>query len=171
MIGRPRWRWLAWVSGGFLLLGLAVAGVGALLPADHRASASVTLPSAPDSVWAVVRNLGGYPAWWPWMRSITRVPGAPGEAWRQESRHGDVMTVDVTEPAPRTMVTTILDEDLPFGGTWTYAVAADSGGARVTVTEDGVIHNPLFRFMARFVFGYDGTLKDYLAALEARVAS
>ena len=33
------------------------------------------------------------------------------------------------------------------------------------ITEDGVIHNVLFRFMARFVFGYEGTARAYLAAL------
>ena len=38
----------------------------------------------------------------------------------------------------------------------------------VTITEEGRIGNPLFRFMARFVFGYSGTIESYLRALAAR---
>ena len=46
----------------------------------------------------------------------------------------------------------------------------DGEGTRVTLTENGEIYNPVFRFMARFVFGYDGTMRTYLDGLEARMA-
>ena len=39
---------------------------------------------------------------------------------------------------------------------------------RVTLTEAGEIYNPIFRFMARFVFGYSGTIEAYLKALHAK---
>ncbi len=35
----------------------------------------------------------------------------------------------------------------------------------VTITENGEIYNPFFRFMARFVFGYTVTMETYLKAL------
>ena len=38
----------------------------------------------------------------------------------------------------------------------------------MTITESGVIHNPLFRFLARFLFGYTGTADAYLRALGAK---
>lgn len=38
-------------------------------------------------------------------------------------------------------------------------------GALVTVTERGFVRNPIFRFLARFVFGYSSTLDAYLKAL------
>ena len=34
------------------------------------------------------------------------------------------------------------------------------------ITEDGEIYNPIFRVMARFVFGYEGTIAAYLASLQ-----
>ena len=40
----------------------------------------------------------------------------------------------------------------------------------MTITENGEIYNPLFRFMARFIFGYDGTIRAYMASLEKRLA-
>jgi hypothetical protein len=67
------------------------------------------------------------------------------------------------------MVTRIADQGLPFGGRWTYELAPSNAGTRVVITEDGEIYNPIFRFMARFVFGYAGTLETYLSQLQARM--
>ena len=54
--------------------------------------------------------------------------------------------------SPSLLVGRIADPSLPFGGTWTYRIsAAAGGGSEVTITEDGEIYNPIFRFMARFV--------------------
>jgi hypothetical protein len=35
----------------------------------------------------------------------------------------------------------------------------------LTITERGQISNPVFRFMARYVFGYHATMQEYLASL------
>ncbi len=35
-------------------------------------------------------------------------------------------------------------------------------------TEDGEVYNPIFRFMARFVFGYQGTLNSFMSNLQKR---
>ena len=59
----------------------------------------------------------------------------------------------------------IADKKLPFGGTWTYEVSPEAGGARLRITEDGEIRNALFRFLSRFVFGYNATMDTYLRDL------
>ena len=38
-------------------------------------------------------------------------------------------------------------------------------GNSLRIREDGGIYNPLFRFLARFVFGYSGTIDTYLKSL------
>jgi len=58
--------------------------------------------------------------------------------------------------------------DAAFGGTWTYEVAAVDGGSQVTITEDGWVANPLFRFLSHTVFGVHGTMDGYLKALGKR---
>jgi len=78
------------------------------------------------------------------------------------------MAVERMEP-PRVLVARIADPKLPFGGTWTYEITPDAGGSRLTITENGEIYNPLFRFMARFIFGYEGTIQSYLSSLEKRL--
>ena len=69
---------------------------------------------------------------------------------------------------PSLLVTRIADPKLPFGGTWTYRLAPAAGGTQVTITEDGEVYNPFFRFMSRFVFGYQATLNEFAKNLEAR---
>ena len=59
----------------------------------------------------------------------------------------------------------IADPTLPFGGTWTYEIAPADSGSVVTITESGEVKSPIFRFMARFVFGYTSTMDGYLEAL------
>ena len=56
----------------------------------------------------------------------------------------------------------MLIENLPFGGTWSYPISAEANGSRVRITERSEIKNTLFRFLARFVFGYTGTMEVFL---------
>jgi hypothetical protein len=39
-------------------------------------------------------------------------------------------------------------------------------GSTVTITEDGEIYNSFFRFMSRYVIGYEGTMTKYLEDLD-----
>ncbi len=60
----------------------------------------------------------------------------------------------------------IADRKLPFGGTWSFDIAPAAGGeSDLRVTEDGEVYNPIFRFMARFVFGYTASIEGYLRDL------
>ena len=38
----------------------------------------------------------------------------------------------------------------------------------VRITEDGEIYNPIFRFVSRFVMGYETTMKQYLSSIGRR---
>ena len=63
------------------------------------------------------------------------------------------------------------DPKLPFGGTWTYEVQPDGTGSAVTITEDGEVYNPIFRFVSRFFIGYEGTLRQYASDVERKLGS
>lgn len=168
-------KWV--VIGVAVLLGLAglVAVIGALLPRDHTASRSAVIHQPPETVWAAIRDLGGVPGWWPEIKSAERLPDQGGrEVWRQTMRSNYAMPLEVAEAdPPRRLVTRITaPEGAPFGGRWIYEIAPASvgggggggGGSTVTITEEGWIANPVFRFMAN-VMGLDTTLKSYLKAL------
>jgi hypothetical protein len=146
---------------------IAIVAVGALLPVNHTETRTVTLRQSPDEVWKTVSDVDGYPSWRPGVRSIKRLD----DGFWQEYDGRQLVTYEQVEATPPTrFVTRIADERLPYGGTWTVQVApAADGGAAVTVTEDGEVYNPVFRFMSRFVFGHRATIDRYLAALAARI--
>jgi hypothetical protein len=108
-----------------------------------------------------------FPSWRQDVKRVRRLPDRDGKpAWVEEGRSGKMtFAVERVEP-PRVLVTRIADPSLPFGGTWTLEITPAPEGARLRITEDGEIYNPLFRFMARFIFGYDGTIDGYFSALE-----
>lgn len=163
-------KWVLILVGGLAALVALMAIVGALLPRDHVAGASITTRQPPDSVWKVIRDLGGVTQWWTEMKTSVRTPDKDGhERWEQEVGGFKMALLVESEEPPRRLVTRI---DSPpgasFGGAWTYEVAPTPDGSRVTVTERGWIANPVFRFMSRFMFGYYGSVEKYLRALATR---
>lgn len=163
-------KWVLIVIGGIAALVLVMALIGAFVSRDHRATSTISLRQAPDSIWRVVRDIGGTPAWFSAMQRSERLPDRDGhEVWRQKMSGFDVPIIVLESSPPRRLVTQI-DPTAggAFGGTWTYELAPDSTGTRISVTEAGWIGNPIFRFLSRFLFGYYGSLDKYLKALGTR---
>ena len=153
-----------------VLLAIVVVAIGAMLPVNHVASRSATLPASPEEVWRLITDSNGFPAWRSDVKAVERLPDRNGKpVWVEDTTSGRItLAVDRAEP-PRLLVLRIADPDLPFGGTWTYELRPNvNGGTDVTITEDGEIYNPVFRTLARFVFGYTATMDQVLGDLEKR---
>ena len=151
------------------LLAGAIALIGSKLPKGHVASRSVFLHQSPQSVYAVIRDFGSATTWRTDVKRIDVEPQAGGPLrFREEGKNG-IVNYELTEDLPaERMVTRILDTNLGYSGRWTYVFAAENGGTRVTITEDGEVSNVLFRFMSRYVFGHTATLDGYLTSLAKR---
>lgn len=148
-----------------------VALIGSRLSQSHVASREVRLPVSPDAVWQTITDVERYATWRKGVSRVERLPDRAGKMTWVEHARGDrvTFTVDRAEP-PRLFVVRIADPDLPFGGAWTYEISPEAGGSRLKITERGEIYNPIFRFMARFVLGYEATMASYLSALEQKLA-
>ena len=157
---------LAGVVGVIILSVLLMALIGSFLPQEHSATRTVLLHKSPESVYAVARDFAGIPKWRTDVRSVDVKAGAEGRVqFREEGKHGAV-NYELTEDVPaRRMVTRITDTDLGYAGKWTYVFTAEGSNTRVTITEDGVVSNVLFRFLSRYAFGHAATIDTYLAAL------
>jgi len=163
-----KWLLIAGAVVALLILGLVV--VGWLLPQKHTASQRAQLGAPPEAVWALLTGVEAFPAWRSDVKAVQRLPDREGlPAWVEEGSHGRITFATERREPPRLLVTRIADADLPFGGTWTYEVAPAPGGSTLTITEDGAIYNPVFRVMARFVFGYEATMKAFLQSLDEAV--
>ena len=157
--------WVLYIAGGLALLVAAMAMVGAMLPRDHHITRKARFHVAPDALYAV---LAGPPDWRTGVKSFGILPDQDGrKRWWEQDTHGHKITYELVEAKPsQRLVTRIAEPGLPFGGGWTFEIAPLSGGAaELRIHEDGEIHNAIFRFMARFFFGYTGSIETYLRDL------
>ena len=163
-------RVVVWVVGGLAGLVLLVIGVGLLLPVGHSATVSRLVAGTPEQVWTVITDVEAFATWRTDIDRAERLePRGGWPAWREEGPSGALTFEMAGVEPPERPVTSIVDEGLPFGGTWTYVLEPSGGGTLVTITEDGLIYSPLYRFVSRFFLGYDGTMVTYLDGLEARM--
>ena len=146
-----------------------VIGVGYALPQRHVASRNALINALPEEVFQSLTQVRDYAQWRSALARVEVLSTSPLR-W-QEWSGGDVLTFEATDvQPPHRFVSRIADRDLPFGGTWTFALEPEGPGTRVTITEEGEVYNPFYRFMSRFVFGHTAGMESYLQALERRFA-
>ena len=160
---------LKWVLGVlFALIGIvAIIWVcGMFLPRDHMASRIGHYQVPPEKVWAALTDIDAMPSWRIGLKSVTRLPDKNGLPVHTEDTSAGKMTFETTlmDP-PRRLVRGMGSDKLPFGGTWTFDIAAAPDGSTLRITENGYVTNPIFRFVARFLIGYTSEMNKYLTGL------
>ena len=141
-------RWVIWTIVTLIGLVGVMALAGYFLPVGHEASRSAEFNQPPDAVFALVSDVNNYRSWW---------DGA------------EVKSEVVESVAPTKLVTKVVGET-QFGGTWTFEITPTPGGSRLTITERGEIYNPVFRTLAKLVFGYTSSMESCLVAAQKRLA-
>ena len=159
----------------FTLLGLAllvglIAAVGYMLPKGHRASRTVVYTAPPAAVFAAITDFAKLPEWRTGITSVELLSDdGRGARFREHGKDGVIAyRVERREPDLK-LVTRIDDASLPFGGTWTFDLAAAPGGTSLTITEDGEVYNPIFRVMSKTIFSPYTTIDTYQADLRRRL--
>jgi hypothetical protein len=138
--------WGGAIIGVIVVLTVATLLIGMTLPAKHQVSRQETFPLPAARLWEL-------------SLAIFR-----------RTNNGTFAIVE--ENPPHRLVTAIVGKNLPFGGTWTYEFLASGDETTLRVTERGEVYNPFFRFVSRYVMGYEGSLNTFFTALhnEARSA-
>jgi uncharacterized protein YndB with AHSA1/START domain len=162
---------------GFVVLAVVVGlpivagGVGLLLPRDHVAAMTIDLAAPPDRVWSLVSGFAEAATWRTDVTAVRLDAPAAGGALRftESSSQGEVTFEVVSQDAPRRQVVRIVDDDQPFGGTWTWTLEPAGAGTRLTIVEAGFIKSPIFRTLGALLFSPTATLDAYLRALAARL--
>lgn len=165
-------RWLLWIVAVVAVVAVLVVTVGYSLPKAHSVSRTTTLPLPPDAVYALLLDVDQYRTWRPAVNALQRNADRDGRpAWTEEASGMTIPLYFERLERPSLLVARIADPSLPFGGTWTYRIVPAAAGSQVTITEDGEVYNPFFRFMSRFVFGHAATIEEFVKNLEARAAA
>ena len=162
-------KWLVRFLVGFALLAAAAWIVGMTLPVKHTASRSARFAASPETIRAAIIDVDSYPEWRPSVTRVVRVDsGSTGPAWREISG-SDAVTYQADTTLAGRIVSRITDEKLPYGGSWDYVIEPDGAGTRLTITENGEVYSPLFRFMSRYVIGHTRTMETWLRDLAGRL--
>jgi hypothetical protein len=140
-------KWIVGALAVLIAIVVLVAAVGLLLPVEHEASRSAEFNKPPEAIYALISDLPNYSTWWP---------------------DNDVK-VEVVEAVPPSKFVTRIVGETAFGGTWTWEIVPTAAGASATITERGEIYNPLFRALAKFVFGHASTMERCLAAAKNKL--
>lgn len=149
---------------------LLIVVIGALLPEKHMATAEASFHQPPSAVWQAITDYTKFPDWRGTVSRVQPLAPANGQpSWTEFDSHGGAIPHEIIESRPlQHLVTSIADPKLPFGGTWTYEITPTPTGSTLRITENGEVHNVIFRFMSRFVFGHRATIDAYLKALGAK---
>lgn len=163
-------KWLLIIAAILVAVVVVLLAVGWMLPVAHATTRKATFRAAPETIWNVISQPEGFPAWRSDVTRVERLPDRNGRpAWIEDGSNGRItFEVERSDP-PRLLVVRIADRNLAFGGAWTYEVSPADGGSLVAITENGEIYNPIFRVLARYVFGYESTMAAYLEALRRKV--
>jgi hypothetical protein len=151
------------VLGVIILAIVAVVVVGALLPKSHTASRTAVIRATPGQVFALI---SGPQNWRTDLKEYSFFEEGSRHMQRDTDKHGQTITYEIVELQPPTLRKSVIaDKSLPFGGSWTWNIQPHSDGCAVTITEDGEVYNPIFRFVSRFIIGHTKTIDNYLAML------
>ena len=159
-------KWALIIIGALVVIVAVVWAIGAAIPREHSASRIARYKQPPEKIWAAITDVESFPQWRKDMKGVKRLPDVNGKpAWVETLSTGEMpLQVEEWNP-PQRLVMRIVDEKLPFGGTWTYEVVSVEGGATLRLTENGFVKPALFRFMSKYIFGYTATMEQYLKDL------
>lgn len=160
-------KWIGIAILCLVLLVAVVAAIGLALPQDHVASRTVTVNRPIDEVWTAITDVQSYPAW---RSSVSRVEVLNQEPrrWREVGSDGTLTLQVVEARQPSRFVSEIADTNLEFGGRWIYELRSTPSGTELTITEQGQVYNPIFRFVSRFIIGHTATMDTYLSDLQKK---
>lgn len=159
-------KWLVTVLlilGGIIIL---IALIGWSVPQNHAATRMMAYHQPPEAIWSAITDVGAMPAWREGLKSIKPLPGRNGlPAHIEVTSFGEIPLETVEMIPPRKLVNRIAGPGLPFGGTWTFEITPMPEGAALRITEQAYISNPFYRFLARYVLGYNSNLDSWLRSL------
>ena len=158
-------KWILLIAGIIAGLILVITLIGYCLPVKHTAALKRVINAAPDRVWERLVSFGKYPEW---RKDVKQVEVLSVTDWIETDKYNGKIPFTIIQSEPgRILVTRINATNKPFGGSWHFLLEGNGNTTTVTITENGEVYNPLFRFVSRFIMGHTATIKAYQDQLEA----
>ncbi|MEM1246512.1 MAG: SRPBCC family protein [Acidobacteriota bacterium] len=152
----------------FALLVAVVVVSGFVSPAEHVASVTLELDTPIDIVWERISDVEFYSSWRSDLETLElleRSEHLVGTRFREVGREEPVLFEILQAEPPRKLVSRIADDELPFGGQWTFELRPRSGGGTtLQITEEGFVRSFLFRALGP-LFSKTATMELWLTDL------
>lgn len=156
-------KWIIIIVVALIALIALAYLIGYFMPVRHKASMTVKLNATPQRTWSIVRSPQEFMTW---RSGLKNVISTDSTHWTEISGNGTIhYEVEIMHPN-ETFVSRIMNRDLPFGGSWTFELKPADQQTQLTITEDGEVYNPIFRFMSKYVFGHEASLRQYATDLD-----
>ena len=151
------------------LIIISMYRIGRNLPEEHTATQTRVFATSPEELWSIITNYPEYEKWRYQLKSVKILAEKDGyQTWQEVNLRNKTITyIEIEKQAPVRLVAQIDDTGMPFGGQWIYELTPEESGTRLTITEDGKIYNPIFRFIAHYFMDETQSMRDYLLALNA----
>jgi hypothetical protein len=159
-------RWLIIILGSLLALGGILYLIGSFLPVKHIAVVKRSFTIKPHELWAILTDFRSYKMWRSGLKSVEAIDH---KQWKEESSHGVILYELEVGEIDKQLITRIVSDNLPFGGYWYFQLTETAQGCNLSITENGEVYNPIFRFMSKFMFGQESTVRQYMADLQKHV--
>lgn len=118
-------NWILIVMATMVMVAVAIAIAGLMIPVRSEASVVRRMPFARDKVWNLIRDTGRIHDWCPSLPAIEVIDEVVGESLRLNLRNDS-----------RELV-----------GEWIVSFEADDGGTSVSITMLSLTPNPITRFV------------------------
>lgn len=149
---------------GVLPLGLVLWG--RRLPESHEVTRSAHVSAKQGDVLALLRDARAIPRWRKTVRRVAVITSEPTLRYREHGSQGALeIEVEEIHVPDRIVLRAVPARPMAFSGTWTYELAPEGDGTRVTLTERGRIPSPFARLVATQVLGRATHVERTLSAL------
>ncbi len=120
------------------------------------------IPASPESVWLVLTDLDGMPAWRRNLASVERLPSG-GRAdrirWREVSAGGRQVAMERLEAVPPERLVIRPAGAADSTRRWVYRLTAKDRGTEVVLREEREVGHPMHRVLVG-IFGANRSLID-----------
>jgi hypothetical protein len=159
-------KWLLIILIAIIALIAIMYLIGYFMPVQHVSTHTVLLNSTPENVWKILHDHSQYPSW---RSDVKKIEITDATHWTEHTTNGKMSFEAEVIRVNSLFHAHITNKDLPFGGSWTYELVPDNGATKLVITENGEVYNPIFRFMSKFIFGHDSTMKKFAADLSMKI--
>lgn len=146
-----------------LVVILGIYAGGYFLPPAYVAKTRSVINRRPDQLFDMLIDFPKWPRWNKEASNAARMPDHNGhQVWLLGEQILEIVQIVPLVNGVGQIFTRLHDAKSPVQGTWTWLIEPEGGGATLTIIEEATIKSPVWRFLAKYLFGHHHTGKSLL---------